>query len=168
VKDGAAIRVADADRERAVEELREHLMAGRLTQTEFEERVESAYAATTRADLDRLVEDLPASRVATKAEIEGRRARVRGRLEREAGGAVAASGAAVAIWAATGADASFWPVWVIVVTGLPVVRNAWRLLGPAPDLDAVEADLNRRRQRRLEREARRERRRPGPPQHPAL
>ena len=38
--------------------------------------------------------------------------------------------------------ARFWPVWVIVVTLIPVVRNGWRLFGPAPDLEAVERRLN--------------------------
>ena len=39
------IRVADADRERAVVALREHAVAGRLTLEEFGERVDQAYAA---------------------------------------------------------------------------------------------------------------------------
>ena len=37
---------------------------------------------------------------------------------------------AVAVWAATGADGSFWPIWVFLVSGLRLVRDAWRLLGP--------------------------------------
>ena len=41
---------------------------------------------------------------------------------------------------------------MIFVTLLPVVRDAWRLFGPAPDLDAVEAHLRRRRRRELARE----------------
>jgi len=35
----AGLRVADEDRERAAGELREHMLAGRLSQQEFEERV---------------------------------------------------------------------------------------------------------------------------------
>ncbi|HEX3977813.1 MAG TPA: hypothetical protein VHW96_16210 [Solirubrobacteraceae bacterium] len=31
---------------------------------------------------------------------------------------------------------------------LSVVRNGWALYGPAPDLDAVEAQLDARRERR--------------------
>jgi hypothetical protein len=54
-------RIADADRERAIEELREHMLAGRLTPEEFEERLGSAHTARTRADLDGVRIDLPMS-----------------------------------------------------------------------------------------------------------
>jgi hypothetical protein len=52
-------RITDADRERAIEELRGHMLLGRLTPDEFEERIGSAHAARTRADLDALSADLP-------------------------------------------------------------------------------------------------------------
>ena len=52
-------RITDADRERAIEDLRGHMLVGRLTPDEFEERIGSAHAARTRADLDRLSADLP-------------------------------------------------------------------------------------------------------------
>ncbi len=54
-------RIADADRDRAIDQLREHLLAGRLTPDEFEERVGSAQSARTRADLDAAEIDLPMS-----------------------------------------------------------------------------------------------------------
>jgi hypothetical protein len=44
--------VADADREHVIDELREHMLAGRLTAAEFEERLGAAHRARTRADLD--------------------------------------------------------------------------------------------------------------------
>jgi Domain of unknown function (DUF1707) len=53
------LRVADADRERAVVELREHAVAGRLTLEEFSERVDQAYAARTRGELDVVLRELP-------------------------------------------------------------------------------------------------------------
>ena len=53
------IRVSDADRERAVLDLREHAVAGRLTLEEFGERVEQAYAARTRGELDVVLRELP-------------------------------------------------------------------------------------------------------------
>ncbi len=52
-------RVADADRERAVEELREHMLAGRLDADEFEDRLGAAHQARTRAELDAARTDLP-------------------------------------------------------------------------------------------------------------
>jgi class 3 adenylate cyclase len=52
-------RVADADRDRAVTELREHVVDGRLTLDEFSERVGSALQAKVRGDLLRVMADLP-------------------------------------------------------------------------------------------------------------
>jgi hypothetical protein len=54
------LRVSDADRERTAELLREHHAVGRLTREEFEDRMERAFAARTRGDLDELLADLPA------------------------------------------------------------------------------------------------------------
>ncbi|HEX3977417.1 MAG TPA: DUF1707 domain-containing protein [Solirubrobacteraceae bacterium] len=53
--------VADADRDLTVDELRGHLMSGRLTSEEFEERVSAAQKARTRADLDAATIHLPHS-----------------------------------------------------------------------------------------------------------
>ena len=55
------LRVSDADREATVVRLREAGGEGRLTLEELAERVERADAARTRADLDALTADLPAS-----------------------------------------------------------------------------------------------------------
>jgi Domain of unknown function (DUF1707)/Cell wall-active antibiotics response 4TMS YvqF len=52
-------RVSDAEREHAVAELREHLLAGRLTLEEFSERVELAYGSQTGVELARASRDLP-------------------------------------------------------------------------------------------------------------
>ena len=51
--------VADADRERVLEELREHMLVGRLTPEEFEERLGAAHTARTWGDLDAARIDLP-------------------------------------------------------------------------------------------------------------
>ena len=52
-------RASDADRDRIVAALREHLAAGRLTLEEFDERMDKAYAAKTLGELDNLMADLP-------------------------------------------------------------------------------------------------------------
>jgi class 3 adenylate cyclase len=52
-------RVADADRDRTVSQLREHVVAGRLTLDEFSERVGLALQARTRGDLGAVMADLP-------------------------------------------------------------------------------------------------------------
>lgn len=53
------LRAADTDRNRVVEELREHTAAGRLTLEEFEERMQAAMSARTFGDLAKLQTDLP-------------------------------------------------------------------------------------------------------------
>jgi hypothetical protein len=53
------MRASDADRERLVEQLREHHAAGRLTLDEFEERMRQAYDSKTYGELRVLTRDLP-------------------------------------------------------------------------------------------------------------
>ncbi|MBS2538664.1 DUF1707 domain-containing protein [Catenulispora sp. NF23] len=53
------MRAGDADRERLVEQLREHHAAGRLTLEEFDERMTKAYDAKTYGELRALTRDLP-------------------------------------------------------------------------------------------------------------
>ena len=167
--DPSAIRAADDDRERVAEELREHMLAGRLRPEEFEERLERAYAAATRGELEELKSDLPVSAQAVRAELAGRRAHLRRRLLQEAGGGLTASLICVAIWAASGADGSFWPGFVIFFSLLGLLRDAWLLFGPDPDLERVERRLERRREGH-DRSDRRGRRRhpPSPPTPPSL
>jgi hypothetical protein len=149
VSDPSSIRVADADRERVAGELREHHVAGRLSAEEFEQRVEAAYKASTRAELDALTADLPMSPASVRLALDERRMHLRRRLIQEGGGAVGLITLCVGIWAASGADGSFWPIWVIIATMIPILRNAWQLFGPAPDLEAVEANLDARRRQRV-------------------
>ena len=53
------IRVGDDDRERVVELLRGHAVAGRLDADELEERLERAYAARYGAELQAVLAELP-------------------------------------------------------------------------------------------------------------
>ena len=55
------VRVSDEDRERTVAALRDGAAEGRLTFDELAQRVELAYTALARAELERLVADLPAA-----------------------------------------------------------------------------------------------------------
>lgn len=59
---GYEMRVGDAEREAAAAELREHYASGRLTLEELNERVDKAFAATTRGELNALLTDLPSAR----------------------------------------------------------------------------------------------------------
>jgi hypothetical protein len=157
--DPGQIRVSDADRERLVEELHEHTVAGRLTAEEYEERIGAVYAARTRSELDALRGDLPVSTVAARLALVERKSHLRRRLAQEAGGSVTASLVCAGVWVAAGASGPFWPIWVILFTLLPVLRDSWRLLGPGSDLHVVEARLQARHERSIAREHRRARRR---------
>jgi hypothetical protein len=157
MSDPSQMRVADSDRERLIEELHEHTVAGRLSAEEFEERIGGAYRATTFADLETLRADLPPSASSVQLELSKRKSRLRRRLLQEGGGSLSASALCVGIWVASGADGGFWPAWVIVFTGLPFLRDGWRLLGPASDLEAVEANMQARREHHLRRGRRRAR-----------
>lgn len=53
------LRVSDADREQAAEVLRQAAGDGRLTLDELDERLATAYAAKTYADLESVTTDLP-------------------------------------------------------------------------------------------------------------
>jgi hypothetical protein len=54
------LRASDADRDATVAQLSESVAEGRLSLEEFNERMESAYGATTHAELEALTRDLPA------------------------------------------------------------------------------------------------------------
>jgi hypothetical protein len=149
-------RASDTDRDRAAQAIREHFAAGRLTEEEMTERVDAAYAARTEGELRRLLVDLPqlpATRAEQRAELAARRRHLQRRLIQQTGGGIALVVVCVAVWLIGGAQGQFWPVWVMLIVLLPLIRNGWRLYGPAPDFERVEAELARReRGRRRDRE----------------
>ncbi len=119
--DGATgqIRASDAERDVTVERLRDAAGKGRLTLEEFSDRMEQATGARTRADLDRLVTDLPTPATGTGT------------------GAVVAPGA------------SAGPTWHVSPIGGLSVSGPWRMgrhvvvisvIGGA-DLDLSQAEL---------------------------
>lgn len=109
------IRVSDEERELAVQALRHHYSAGRLSSDELEERVGLAYRAVTRGDLDELLFDLPSDR--------GRRAAKRmqkaneGAFRAHLTSYVSVNGGLVVLWAATGGG-EFWPGWPMAWWGM--------------------------------------------------
>jgi hypothetical protein len=144
------VRASDEQRERAAEEIREHFAAGRLTDEELSERVQAAYAARTVGDISALLADLPklpASPAQQRAEIAQRRRELQRRLIQETGGGAALFVLCTVIWLTSGAHGQFWPIWVALVVLIPLLRNGWRLYGPAPELDRVERDLEARRRK---------------------
>jgi hypothetical protein len=168
--DLSRMRVADADREQLIDELREHAVAGRLSSDELEERIGDAYRATTRGHLDAVRSDLPVSSTSVALALSKRKGQLRRRLLQEAGGGIGVSALAVGVWLVTGGphNGGFWPAWVIGVTMLPSIRDAWRLFGPASDLELVEARLQARHERHLARGRRRHRKSWWPTHPPRL
>jgi Domain of unknown function (DUF1707) len=128
-------RASDADRERALRELRRHYAAGRLDERELEERAGQAARAKTRLELKLLLIDLP-------KDVRGKAGRAAARIDRAALRAHVAAygtfnGALVGTWALTGAG-EFWPAWSIVPWAFALGAHAWcsrlvrRALGAPP------------------------------------
>lgn len=67
------LRASDADRDRAIADLREHTAAGRLTLEEFSERVDRAVAARTVAELEDVGRDLPSALPVARAQRRPKR-----------------------------------------------------------------------------------------------
>ena len=144
------LRASDEQRERAAGDIREHFAAGRLTDEELSDRLQAAYSARTEHDLNELLSDLPklpATPAQQKAETVARRRQLERRLLQEAGGSAGAFLICTAIWLASGASGFFWPIFVALAVLIPLLRNSWRLYGPAPEFDRVERELEARRRR---------------------
>lgn len=110
-------RVTDQERQRAVEQLRLHVGAGRLTLDEFGERVDEALGARTGAELRVALRELPRMRTAAERRRQ-QRAVVTPYL--------VVSALLVFIWAASGFGFP-WPVFPLVGWGLPVLGEWSRL-----------------------------------------
>jgi hypothetical protein len=131
----ALIRVSDADRRETADRLTLAHDEGRLSLAEYDQRLQGAYAATVRADLDALVADLPAVKRkhlptvrAQKTETE--KAEATREYVKEwrswAGTAVLLT----AIWAvislAVGDPIFYWPVFPIGIWGAVLVAQLIR------------------------------------------
>jgi hypothetical protein len=68
------VRASDAERDATIERLSAATGDGRLTLEEFSQRMEQASSARTRAELDRLVTDLPADQGGTPSAVAGQAA----------------------------------------------------------------------------------------------
>lgn len=130
------LRISDAEREAAVVQLRDHAGEGRLDVEELSERLDGAYTARTRGDLDALLGDLPRltpgqrqaqpAGVARPTRLGGARGSHRPRDREEALSHIATYVGVclllVGIWFVTGAE-YFWPIWPILGWGVGVVSH---------------------------------------------
>lgn len=162
------LRAADADRARAAARLRVALDEGRLTLTEYDERLQQAYAAKTYGELDSLFADLPVAPAessqiapagtAPSAEQGASRAEVGRWLAGVWGAWLIAVVINVIIWAAVSLGSGdlvyFWPIWVGGPWGavLLAITISGLLSGKSRRLTEID-------QRRADRWARRQARR---------
>ena len=109
-------------------------------------------APAPRASSRRSLADLPklpASPAQQKAELVGSGAvTCSGGCSRRPVAGWARFVVCTAIWVASGASGFFWPIFVALAVLIPLLRNGWRLYGPAPELDRVERELESRRRGR--------------------
>ena len=143
-------RASDADRDRTAAALSEHLAAGRLTQDEFDERLDKAYAAKTLGELDDLMADLPGTGLGQLPDTSVRRSAGNPPLtgQRPPGSVQAGPGrfspawrAAwgswlaislffLVIWLVSGASGGPWFLWVALPLGA-LMLGRWIMGGSA-------------------------------------
>jgi Domain of unknown function (DUF1707) len=162
------LRAADSDRAKVADRLRVALDEGRLTLTEYDERLQEAYAARTYGDLDKLLADLPGGRgpaPAERSQVAPRQAasspneppapgaspaEVRRWLAGVWGAWLVAVVVNVVIWAAVSLGQSelvyFWPIWVGGPWGavLLAITISGLVGGWARDDDGQRRDTDRR------------------------
>ncbi len=176
------LRAADADRQFVAERLRDALNEGRLSLSEYDDRLKETYAAKTYGDLDRLLGDLPTTVAAHHSQVAPVRAPAaphqppaapgepQGRSRGMAGWLVGIWSAwlvavfiNVVIWVLVSISAGqfiyFWPMWVAGPWGAVLLAMTVSGIGKGHHRsgDAYERYYARRqrRQDRYERRARR-------------
>ena len=115
------VRASDADRDRVVDDLRDHAAAGRLGTDELEDRIGVALQAQTFGELDVLLADLP--KLKDRRRAEARRAAAQRGLREHVRTYVMVMALLVAIWALTGMG-YFWPVWPALGWGIGILSHA--------------------------------------------
>ena len=118
---GADLRVSDHERERVVDLLSRHAAEGRLDVDELDARIDRAFAARTRGELEAITSDLPTPGDGTPRRRRNRRSGLP-LLSHGLVPFVAVNVLLVAIWAATGAG-YFWPIWPILGWGFALVKG---------------------------------------------
>jgi uncharacterized protein YfaT (DUF1175 family) len=129
------VRASDLERERASASLRRHYAAGRIELDEFERRLHSVWAATTRREISAVFTDLPSERwsqgLLRFAAFQSVALKVHGT------GWAALNGLLVGVWWATGGG-DFWPHYALVPSTGALAWHAggtyllWRALPARP------------------------------------
>jgi hypothetical protein len=107
-----ALRLSDADRERALGALKAHYAEGRLSTDELEARVENIYRSGTRSEVAIHLLDLPLRGVRQLIVSWAERLR-RAVMRLHLFTYATVNASLVAIWALIG-QGVFWPAWVLI------------------------------------------------------
>jgi Domain of unknown function (DUF1707) len=168
------LRAADSDRQFVAERLQAALNEGRLTLSEYDERLKQTYAARTYGELDRMLDDLPAtvtgrdSVIPTQPKVPaipapaaqaGPPTRQRGPhwLWAIWGSWLTASVVCTVIYLLSDPGGDFWPKWVIGPWGaLSLLSTIGALASGDPQGHVSRRGLDRRDRRQLRRQARRD------------
>lgn len=172
------LRAADSDRQFVAERLQAALNEGRLTLSEYDERLQQTYAARTYGELDRMLDDLPAT-------ITGRGSVVPAQPSPVASAPVAQASAGQApeagsrfphwlqvIWGSwfasvlvctvvyliTDAGGYFWPVWVAGPWGALLLVRTIAAMGSGDPAGHVAGNQSRDQVRRERHRIRQQRR----------
>ena len=124
-----ALRIGDAERERAADLLGQALTQGYLAMDEYEIRLGQAVTAQSAGALSGLTNDLPVAQI-NRRDPRRQAARIavaRRGLQIHTIGYIAISLLMVGIWLAVGVATGtwyFWPIWPILGVGIGVISHA--------------------------------------------
>jgi Domain of unknown function (DUF1707)/2TM domain len=124
-----AVRAGDSEREKTASDLGRALAQGYLEMTEYEKRLQDAFAAHTTAELRELVADLPLERLRRNdpARQAARRKAARRGVQIHLAAYLAMVVIVLVVWLAVGLTAGawyFWPIWPILGAGIGVLSHA--------------------------------------------
>jgi hypothetical protein len=164
------LRAADSDRQFVAERLQAALNEGRLTLSEYDERLQKTYAARTYGELDRMLDDLPATITGRGAVAPAQPSPVSPAPAAEATPAGRrAPHWLLAIWGTwlsavaictviylLGGGGGFWPKWVAGPWGVLLLITTFGALASGDPARYVAGRGGDREQRRLRRQERRD------------
>ena len=124
-----SLRAGDRERGRTADQLGLALAQGYLDVSEYDTRLQAAFAAQTTAELQQLVADLPLAQLRRNdpRRRDPRRAAARRGVQIHLAGYLAMVVIVLTVWLAVGLTAGawyFWPVWPILGAGIGVVGHA--------------------------------------------
>lgn len=123
------VRAGDPERETTARQLGLALTHGYLNMSEYERRLDAAFAAGTTRDLHELVADLPIADLARRdpRRREARRAAARLSVRLHLAAYALMVVIVLTVWTAvalSGGPTYFWPVWPILGAGIGVLGHA--------------------------------------------